>query len=80
MMDSKCTSGTADAWLARQRETMIQCPYQPGNLIISKTACIKRHTASGRLRTNGITDDFFIHALKHNLIRCQSCPIARDLV
>ena len=33
-------------WLDKNRDLMINCPNQPGKLLISKNACSKRHKAS----------------------------------
>jgi len=32
-------------WLAKNRNLMVNCPNQPGKLLISKNACSKKHKA-----------------------------------
>ena len=37
-----------DEYFSRNREKLIDCPFQPGNLRISEKACLKRHKAAKR--------------------------------
>jgi hypothetical protein len=55
---------------------MIDCPYQPGNLKITKKACLKRRKAS----TEGqpfqtIHNEFFLYTVRQGLLTCKSCPV-----
>jgi hypothetical protein len=69
---------TAEEWLAKYKDMMIHCPYQSGNLIISKKACAKRHIA-GRKETisesKGISSSYY--SVKKGLSLCWQCPIGK---
>ncbi len=55
---------------------IIDCPYQPGNLKITKRACLKRREASTEghpLQT--IHNEFFLYTVRQGLLTCKSCPV-----
>jgi hypothetical protein len=70
----------AEEWLERNHKEMFYCPYQPGNLMISKNACSKRY---GIAREESYQDllkgDFFHYSYKRGLSRCRDCPIGKKL-
>ncbi len=66
-----------EQWLSRNRRNMIQCPYQPGQLRISKAACKKRHLAANRMQNMG--GDFLHQNFKQGLLVCRDCPIVREI-
>jgi hypothetical protein len=58
------------------RDKMIDCPFQPGNLKISKQACFKRHKAAHRKKLETFkVEDLFTFFVSQGLSRCQDCPI-----
>ncbi len=58
------------------QDKMIDCPFQPGNLKISKTACLKRHKAAHRKKPETFkVEDLFSYFVSQGLSRCQECPI-----
>ncbi len=71
----------AEEWLGKNQQQMIRCPYQPGNLVISKKACTKRHLVG---RKGIISDyrrgDLFYYKVKKGLSLCRQCPIGEKLV
>jgi hypothetical protein len=55
---------------------MIDCPFQPGNLKISKKACLKRHKAAHRKKLETVkVENLFNFFVSQGLSRCQKCPI-----
>lgn len=70
----------AEEWLAKNRPEMISCPFQPGNLIISKRACFHRHILGQREKLKlSKNDDFFYYKFKKGLFLCRRCPIGGKL-
>jgi hypothetical protein len=68
-------------WIREHERDMILCPNQPGLLLISKKACLKRYRAAlGRAFETVSQEDAFHHALKKGLALCQGCPIGQKLL
>lgn len=58
------------------QDKIIDCPFQPGNLKISKKACLKRHKAALRKKLEVFrVEDLFNYFVTQGLSRCQECPI-----
>jgi hypothetical protein len=71
---------TTDKWLTKNREDMIVCPNQPGQLVISKSSCSKRYTMSRREDLKDLLKgDFFHYTYKRGLTVCRDCPIGKKL-
>jgi hypothetical protein len=63
------------------QDMMIDCPFQPGNLKISKKACAKRHKAALRKKFETFkVEDLFNYFVSQGLSRCQECPIIENPV
>ena len=55
---------------------LLVIPFQPGNLKISKRACLKRHLAAIRKKLEMFrVEDLFNYFVTQGLSRCQECPI-----
>lgn len=68
-------------WIEEHRREMIVCPHQPGLLLISKKACMKRYRAAlGKAFETVSEDDTFHYVLKKGLELCEGCPIGRKLL
>jgi hypothetical protein len=68
----------AHKWLSTNFKEIIDCPHQPGNLKISKQACLKRLKASDELRfENKTQDDVFVYFVKQGLLKCKECSLIR---
>lgn len=68
-------------WMEEHQGEMIVCPHQPGLLLISKKACMKRYRAAlGKAFETVSEDDSFHYVLKKGLGLCEGCPIGRKLV
>ena len=72
---------SAETWLVKNQNRMISCPYQPGNLFISRNACLKRYRNGDRqtLR-NPLYDDTLAYQWKMGISVCRKCPIGRSLI
>jgi hypothetical protein len=66
-------------YYSRDRDKVIDCPLQPGNLKISKKACTKRRQAASRIPEEPFkTENLFIYSITQGLLRCKQCPIFTD--
>lgn len=67
---------SAEEFLSAHREMMINCPHQPGNLKISKQACLKRQQAAHKRKADLYqAEDLFHFFISQGLIRCQKCKV-----
>jgi len=67
-------------WLANNKGDMIQCPYQPGQLMISKKACSKRYKLSRKESTpTPLKGDLFHFSFQRGLSLCRTCPIGKKM-
>jgi hypothetical protein len=73
--------GAAEEWLNENHEDLILCPHQPGGLMISRTACMKRHEAAAKEKEPTLIDekDIFSHRWKKGLLLCRECRIGNAL-
>jgi len=63
------------------QDKIIDCPFQPGNLKISKKACLKRHKAAHRKKLETFKlENLFNYFVSQGLSRCQQCPIIENPV
>jgi hypothetical protein len=63
-------------WRTAELNEMIDCPYQPGNLKITKKACLIRRRASMEGRSlQSIQNDFFLFTVRQGLLTCKNCPV-----
>lgn len=65
---------TTDEWLAVNRHRMVNCLYQPGNLIISKQACrARKEKAKKENFSDNMQGDFLDYIHKKGLAVCLTC-------
>ena len=65
-------------YYSTNRDKMIDCPLQPGNLKITKRACLKRiKSAQKKKFENPRPEDLFNYFVYQGLLRCQQCPIIK---
>lgn len=70
-----------EKWIQEHQGELILCPNQPGLLMISKKACLKRHRAALDQVFEEISrEDPFHFALKKGLSLCGGCPIGKRLL
>ncbi len=70
----------AKEWLARNQRKMVCCPYQPGQLVISKSACSKRYLLGKRENPADLMKgDLFHYTFNRGLSLCRDCPIGKKL-
>lgn len=68
----------AQKWLEKNRRKMVDCPYQPGQLMISKQACGKRYAMGRRENFEDLMKgDIFNYTYKRGLSLCRECPIGK---
>jgi len=69
------------AWLARNRGEMIVCPYQPGQLTISKNACSRRHVMGKQEDLSELQkgNDPLNYSYVRGLSLCRECRIGKKL-
>jgi len=66
--------------MEEHQQGMLCCPYQPGQLILSKEACAKRHLAAWQESYDDMMDlDVFRHQVKKGLILCRQCLVGQRL-
>jgi len=59
-----------------KKNELISCPYQPGNLRISKSACRRRREASFDDRLyQSIHNEFFQFTVRQGLKICRNCNL-----
>ena len=67
-------------WLAKNQEDMVCCPHQPGNLMISKSACAKRYwMARNEDYQDLMKGDVFNYSYKRGLSLCRECSIGKQM-
>jgi hypothetical protein len=67
---------TTNYWLSLNGEELIECPHQPGNLKISKRACLKRLKASEKTSLETLShSNLFFYTVGYNLLPCKHCSI-----
>ncbi len=71
----------AKEWLTENQDEVILCPHQPGRLMISRTACVKRHWAAEREKDPDLIHEknIFMYRWKKGLLLCRECYIGRAL-
>ena len=66
-----------EEWLAQHRPEIIQCPYQPGNLLITKDSCRKRRIkAKNENFADIMKGDVLDYIHKSGLLLCRDCRLA----
>jgi len=66
-----------EEWLYRNQGKIILCPFQPGNLRITRWGCRKRKMRAKREDFTAILQsDYFDYVYKNGLLRCRDCQIA----
>ena len=67
-------------WLAKNQEDMVCCPHQPGNLMISKSACARRYwMARSEDYQDLMKGDVFNYSYKRGLSLCRECSLGKQL-
>ncbi|HTZ38970.1 MAG TPA: hypothetical protein VMB77_02345 [Syntrophales bacterium] len=66
--------GQISEWISRNRQNLIQCPNQPGNLLISKQSCQRRRK---KARQEDLADtmkgDVMDYIYRQGLSICLAC-------
>jgi hypothetical protein len=71
----------SDHWLSLNNGDIIDCPHQPGNLKITRNACLKRYQASAKTCPESINQaNLFLYTVGSGLLRCRTCSIVEKLM
>ena len=71
---------SADYWLSSNMGEIIDCPHQPGNLKITRKACLKRYKASEKATLETVSQaNLFLYTVGQGLLRCKTCPIIKKM-
>ncbi|MCB2186533.1 MAG: hypothetical protein KQJ78_08955 [Deltaproteobacteria bacterium] len=71
---------STEEWLSQNPAALIECPNQPGNLKLSRNACMKRHLTANEPRYANIgAEPFHVFVFKMNLVPCRNCEIGAAL-
>ena len=74
------STNPAEYWLSSNIGELIDCPHQPGNLKISKNACLKRFKASEKTTPESLNQaNLFLYTVGQGLLRCKTCSIVQDV-
>jgi len=69
-----------EEWLTRNRNRMVKCALQPGNLLISRQSCLKRRQ---RAKEEDLTDimkgDVLDYVYRKGLAICLNCEASETL-
>ena len=61
-------------WYTEHSHEIIRCPYQPGNLLISRYACWKRRARANKENlTDLMAGDISTYIFKKGLALCKDC-------
>jgi len=67
-------------WLMKNQEDMVSCPNQPGNLMLSRSACAKRYwMARNEDYQDLMKGDVFNYTYKRGLSLCRGCSIGKQM-
>ncbi len=68
-----------EIWLSQHRRQMIQCPHQPGNLVISRKACFDRYRHGQKFAGRAGRQDVREKNFQYGFSLCSRCPIGSQL-
>jgi hypothetical protein len=67
-------------WLVKNQEDMVSCPNQPGNLMLTGSACAKRYwMARNEDYQDLMKGDVFNYTYKRGLSLCRECAIGKQM-
>jgi hypothetical protein len=70
--------GQINEWISRNRQNLIRCPHQPGNLLITKWSCrMRRLKAQKEDLANVMSGDVMDYVHRQGLSICLNCNAMR---
>lgn len=76
----KSGSCAVKEWMDENHERMMVCPNQPGALLLSKSACVRRYLAAQEeTYEDMMLVDFFRYKVKKGLYLCRNCAVGARL-
>lgn len=79
-MQMEAMASAVREWMDAHHERMLVCPNQPGALVLSKNACMRRYLAAQEeTYEDMMLVDFFRYRVKKGLYVCRNCAIGKGL-
>jgi hypothetical protein len=70
--------GQINEWISRNRQNLIRCPHQPGNLLITKWSCRTRRLKAQKADlANVMSGDVMDYVHRQGLSICLNCNAMR---
>jgi hypothetical protein len=66
-------ASTIQEWFSLNQEELIHCPYQMGNLKITRSSCRERRRKSGKWVFGSAPDNYVLFAFERHLMVCRQC-------
>ena len=66
-------ASTVQEWILQNQEELIHCPYQLGNLKITKSSCRKQRRKSGEWAYIGAPENYILFFFEKHLEVCRRC-------
>jgi hypothetical protein len=66
-------ASTIQEWFLLNRKELIQCPYQLGNLKITRSSCLKQRRRSGEWAYGTTSDNYTLFSFENHLKLCRQC-------
>jgi hypothetical protein len=66
-------ASTVQEWFLLNQEELIHCPYQSGNLKITKSSCREQRRRSDEWVYGTTPDNYILFAFQRHLMVCRQC-------
>jgi hypothetical protein len=66
-------ASTVQEWFSLNQGELVHCPYQVGNLKITKSSCLKQRRKSSEWTYTGMADNYILFAFEKHLEVCRQC-------
>jgi len=71
-------ANSLEHWSSLNLIELINCPYQPGNLKISKSCCLKRYEVSQKIDSEVFNQaNLFYYTIWQGFLKCRTCSIIK---
>jgi hypothetical protein len=71
-------ANSLEHWSSSHFIELINCPYQPGNLKISKSCCLKRYAASQKIDSAIFNQStLFYYTIWQGFLKCKTCSVIK---
>jgi hypothetical protein len=66
-------TSTIQEWLQVNKENLTTCPYQMGDLKITRSSCLRQHRKALEWNYGASADNLFLYICEQHLRICQEC-------